>query len=49
MERPRTLLGSNGDITDDSKSVRSNRAVQTSSLWKFESLFAKKGIPFMGM
>ena len=45
---PRTLFGNNGAITDHSKSVRSKRAIQTSSLWKLESLFAKKRNPLYG-
>src|ERR1700758_457625 len=45
---PRTLFGNNGAITDHSKSVRSNRAIQTSSLGKLESLFAKKRNPLYG-
>jgi len=45
---PRTLFGSKGWITDHSKSVRSNRAIQTSQRWRFESLFAKKWNPLYG-
>src|SRR6202008_4442629 len=45
---PRPLFGNNGAITDHSKSARSNRAIQTSSLGKLESLFAKKRNPLYG-
>src|SRR5258707_4459143 len=45
---PRGLFGNKGWITDHSKSVRSNRAISTSSVEQVESAFGLLGNPVYG-
>jgi hypothetical protein len=44
---PRGLLGSNGWITDHSKSVKSKRAIATSLIERLNQRSTDSGIPFM--
>jgi hypothetical protein len=44
---PRGLFGSSGEITDHSKSVKSNRAIPTSMIERLNHSLADSGIPFM--
>jgi hypothetical protein len=45
---PRTFVGSNGSITDHSKSDKSNRAIVSLPRRKLNQNSANLGIPFMG-